>query len=165
MDSKFKINRPFFDMDTESYFFVQHMSRYHVSKKLTPLPIMLGSVVFSLIMLSGCSEQQSAYEQSTTEEVADYASEDMDNAVETEQSAVASLESGATTSPIKLKVENQAGDSEQTLGSQVANIQIKGKELLITANANFKVEDVVKSTNAIESLTRQQGGYVALSNI
>ncbi len=30
---------------------------------------------------------------------------------------------------------------------------------------DFKVEEVVKSSNAIENLTRQQGGYVALSNI
>ena len=109
------------------------------------------AVLGSILLISSCSDSS------------EYASEDMSNAVEIEQSVDESLESDVANSPIKLKVENQAGDSEQTLGSQVSDIQIKGKELLITANANFKVEDVVKSTNAIESLTRQQGGYVALS--
>lgn len=122
------------------------------------------AVLGSILLISGCSDssEYASEDMSSVEESADYTNEEL-MAVDSEQSAVASLESGAANSPVKLKVENQAGDSEQTLGSQVSDIQIKGKELLITANANFKVEDVVKSTNAIESLTRQQGGYVALS--
>ena len=118
------------------------------------LPMIFSSLAITALLITGCS-QQSEQEFSSSEESADYASEDI-GVVESEQSDAAS-------SPIKLKVENQAGDSEQTLGSQVADIQIQGKELLITANATFKVEDVVKSTTAIETLTRQQGGYVALS--
>lgn len=65
----------------------------------------------------------------------------------------------------RLVVENLSGDSEQTLGSQVSEIAIAGKSLVINASAHFKVEDVVKTSNAIETLTRQQGGYVALSSI
>lgn len=112
------------------------------NSKSQRLPIMLGSIAVSLMLLSGCDSAKDG----TYEESADYASEDTASieTFESEQSAVASLESDASNSPIKLKVENQTGDSEQTLGSQATDIQIKGKELLITANANFKVEDVVR---------------------
>ena len=97
--------------------------------------------------------------QSETEEAAD-----------SEMTGIMSEPSSDITANVKpatndLKVNNLSGDSEQTLGSQVTDIQIAGKELLITASANFKVKDVVKSSTAIENLTRQQGGYVALSNI
>lgn len=157
MNNKFKAAKLVFNLDTNSYYSEQKMS-----KKFSTSAVMLSSLTLSLLLLNGCdSNKQSAYEDTaSTEESADYASDEAATA-ESEPSAAAVIESGAA--PIKLKVENQAGDSEQELGSQVADIQIVGKELLITANANFKVEDVVKSTDVIENLTRQQGGYVALS--
>ena len=141
--------------------------KYYHSGKGRQLPIVLGSLAVSFMLLSGCSDKQSAYEESVSEdsvseEVADYASEESTE-ITSEQSAVADIDVDSRSRSSKLKVENQAGDSEQAIGSQVTDIQIEGKELLITANANFKVEDVVKSTSAIENLTRQQGGYVALS--
>ena len=136
--------------------------KYYHSGKERQLPIALGSLAVSFMLLSGCSDKQSAYEDSVSEEVADYASEESTE-IASDQSAVADIDVDSRSRSSKLKVENQAGDSEQALGSQVTDIQIEGKELLITANANFKVEDVVKSTSAIENLTRQQGGYVALS--
>lgn len=105
-------------------------------------------LAFSLIAISGC-DSSSEYESSA----------DMESVQSTEQAAEAEVSNDS------LEVDNLSNSSEQTLGSQTADIQIAGKKLLVTASANFKVEDVVKSSNAIESLTRQQGGYVALSNI
>ena len=64
-----------------------------------------------------------------------------------------------------LTVENIGSDSAQSLDNQVTGIEIAGKTLLININADFKVADVVKSSSAIEKLTQQQGGYVALSTI
>ena len=159
MDDKRKIAKAVFSGDVNNVYW-----QHRTSRKITYSSKVIGSLALILLLLSGCdSAKESAYEETaSTEEVADYASEDM-SVVESEQSTSASLESGAANSPMKLKVENQAGDSEQSLGSQVTDIQIEGKTLLVTASANFKVADVVKSSDAIESLTRQQGGYVALS--
>ena len=125
---------------------------------------MLGSV----LLMSGCSQSEE-YAERASEEPSDYANEkavDADiNTMMSEQSAVAELESEADNQANELTVESLSESSEQTLASQAANIQIQGKELLINASANFTVKDVVKSSAAIETLTRQQGGYVALSNI
>ncbi|WP_201591894.1 DUF4349 domain-containing protein [Psychrobacter fozii] len=125
---------------------------------------MLGSV----LLMSGCSQSEE-YAESASEEPSDYTNEkavDADiNTMMSEQSAVAELESEADNQANELTVESLSESSEQTLASQAANIQIQGKELLINASANFTVKDVVKSSAAIETLTRQQGGYVALSNI
>jgi hypothetical protein len=125
---------------------------------------MLGSV----LLMSGCSQSEE-YAERASEEPSDYANEkDVSadiNTVMSEQSAVAELESEADNQANELTVESLSESSEQTLASQAANIQIQGKELLINASANFTVKDVVKSSAAIETLTRQQGGYVALSNI
>ncbi|MBF0659259.1 DUF4349 domain-containing protein [Psychrobacter sp. NG25] len=126
--------------------------------------VMLGSV----LLMSGCSQSEE-YAESVSEEPSDYVNEqDVSadiNTVMSEQSAVAELESEADNQANELTVESLSESSEQTLASQAANIQIQGKELLINASANFTVKDVVKSSAAIETLTRQQGGYVALSNI
>lgn len=159
MDDKRKIAKAVFSGDVNNVYW-----QHRTSQKITYSSKVIGSLALLLLLLSSCdSAKESAYEETaSTEEAADYASEDI-SVVESEQSASASLESGAANSPMKLKVENQAGDSEQSLGSQVTDIQIEGKTLLVTASANFKVADVVKSSDAIESLTRQQGGYVALS--
>lgn len=161
MTDKLEVAKPFFFENVDSYARSRNQAQHQVRHKTTHLTKVMSGLALTLFLISGCS-QQSEYESISFEESADYANEES-MAIDSDQSAVATLESEAANSPVKLKVENQAGDSEQTLGSQVADIQIKGKELLITANANFKVEDVVKSINAIESLTRQQGGYVALS--
>lgn len=61
-------------------------------------------------------------------------------------------------------------DSTHTLGSQVTTQQtnnpaLENKQLLITANAHFEVEDVVQSVNQIEKLTLQNSGYIADSRI
>lgn len=121
------------------------------------LPIMLGSV----LLIGGCDSSSEYAEssadmesvQSATEEVAD--------------SEMAGIMSDAAVDNASngLEVASLSSTSEQTLGSQAADIKIAGKALLITASADFKVEDVVKTSDAIESLTRQQAGYVALSNI
>lgn len=117
---------------------------------------LLGGLVLSTMLISGCS-QSPEYEQQQSSTDVEY---DVSESVAEDMNVTA--ESGK---PNKLSVENLSGDTEQTLGSQATDIEIAGKTLLINASANFKVEDVVKSSNAIESLTRQQGGYVALSNI
>lgn len=137
--------------------------RIFLSVNTLPISIKV-AVLGSILLVSGCS-QQSEYEPSSSEEsVADYATEDTAAAgAEAKPLAIADVSSDPKSQSSKLSVENLSGDSQQTLGSQATDIQIAGKELLITARADFKVEDVVKSTSAIESLTRQQGGYVALS--
>ncbi|OXL27683.1 DUF4349 domain-containing protein [Psychrobacter sp. DAB_AL32B] len=139
-----------------------------VSFKTLMLPIVLPTILGSLILIGGCSDSSEYAESSADmESVQSVTEEATDNS---EINGIMSDVAADSTSNAKptsndLSVDNLSGDSEQTLGSQVADIQIAGKELLITASANFKVKDVVKSSAAIENLTRQQGGYVALSNI
>lgn len=128
------------------------------------LPIAIVATLFGSMLLASSCSQSPDYEQSVAQESADYASEDVAMSdVASEQIASADIASNSESDNSKLTVENLVGDSEQTLGSQTADIQIKGKELLINASANFKVENVVKSISAIEKLTRQQNGYVAVS--
>lgn len=114
-------------------------------------PLFIPMLLVSTTLVGGCSDS-SEYAESSA---------DMES-VQASESVTAVGANGQATA---LEVENLSSDSEQTLSSEAADIQIEGKQLLITASANFKVDDVVKSSNAIERLTRQQGGYVALSNI
>lgn len=62
-------------------------------------------------------------------------------------------------------VQNPISNSDVTLNTTAASVEIAGKKLIINVQADFKVADVVKSSNAIETLTQQQGGYVAQNNI
>lgn len=121
------------------------------------LPIMLGS----LLLIGGCDSSSEYAESSADMESVQSATEEVVN------SEMAGIMSDAAVDNASngLEVANLSSTSEQTLGSQAADIKIAGKALLITASADFKVEDVVKTSDAIESLTRQQAGYVALSNI
>lgn len=106
----------------------------------------------SFALISGC-DSSSEYESGAQ----------MESIQSTEQAAEPQTLDNSSSNV--LEVDSLSDTSEQTLGSQTADIQIAGKKLLVTASANFKVKDVIKSSNAIESLTRQQGGYVALSDI
>ena len=138
-----------------------------VSFKALLLPVVLPTILGSLIFIGGCSNS-SEYEESSAD--MEWVQSGTEEAADSEMTVIMSEPSSDITANVKpatndLKVDNLSGDSEQTLGSQVADIQIAGKELLITASANFKVKNVVKSSAAIENLTQQQGGYVALSNI
>lgn len=110
--------------------------------------LLASSLSIMTLILSGCDKAPMAEEsvQSATKDVTD----------------TSQMESVAENG---LTISNISGDSEQTLGSQVSDIKIAGKDLVINATANFKVEDVVKSNRAIETLTRQQGGYVARSQL
>lgn len=116
-----------------------------------------------LISLSGCSNS-SEYE----EDRADIAStqSSMEKVVDgTINETMSESSIDIKSNPNKLSIDNLSGNEEQTLNGQAADIQIAGKELLINVSVDFKVEDVVRSSNAIENLTRQENGYVALSNI
>lgn len=122
------------------------------------LPIMLGSI----LLIGGC-DSSSEYAESSADLTA-VATEEVADATEGEMVGIMS-DVVVDNASDGLEVANLSSTSEQTLGSQAADIKIAGKALLITASADFKVEDVVKTSDAIESLTRQQAGYVALSNI
>lgn len=129
--------------------------------------LLLSAMLISFISISGCSNsdeylESSADTQSSQTELEAFTSDSIDGIL-SEDSADAT--SNIKPSSNRLSVENLSSNNEQVLGSQAADIQIAGKELLVTANVDFKVEDVVKSSEAIEELTRQQRGYVALSNI
>lgn len=137
-------------------------------RKGNHLPITT-AILGAILLLSGCdSAKESAYEErAVTEEAADYASDESaaaDAAIIIPESTGNDPAMQKTTND-KLSVENLSGDSEQTLGSQGADIEIAGKKLLITADATFKVKDVIETSNAIENMTRLQGGYVAKSHI
>ncbi|WP_413518786.1 DUF4349 domain-containing protein [Psychrobacter glacincola] len=141
-----------------------------VSFKALVLPVVLPTILGSLLLIGGCSNSSEYAESSADMESVQSGTEEAANSEMTGIMSEPSSDTADITANVKpatndLKVDNLSGDSEQTLGSQVADIQIAGKELLITASANFKVKDVVKSSAAIENLTQQQGGYVALSNI
>ncbi|WP_197216752.1 DUF4349 domain-containing protein [Psychrobacter sp. SCQQ22] len=143
------------------------MSKLKTSSQPNRLSLAIAAAMLgSVLLMSGCSQSEE-YAESASEEPSDYANEqDVSadiNTVMSEQSVVAEPE--ADNQANGLTVESLSESSEQTLASQTANIQIQGKELLINASANFTVKDVVRSSAAIETLTRQQGGYVALSNI
>ena len=123
------------------------------------LPIMLGSV----LLIGGCDSSSEYAESSADMESVQSATEEV---ADSEMAGIMSdVAANNASNANDLEVENLSSTSEQTLGSQAADIKIAGKALLITASADFKVEDVVKTSDAIESLTRQQAGYVALSNI
>ena len=122
--------------------------------------ILLASILSALMVsgLSGCSaSKEEGYEEDQSYEVS------AESVASTDASNDSASDTG--TAKARLTVDNISGDTEQTLGSQVSDIVIAGKQLVINASAEFKVEDVVKSVASIESLTRQQGGYVALSRI
>lgn len=121
------------------------------------LPIMLGSV----LLIVGCDSSSEYAESSADMESVQSATEEV---ADSEMVGIMS-DAAVDNASNGLEVANLSSTSEQTLGSQAADIKIAGKALLITASADFKVEDVVKTSDAIESLTRQQAGYVALSNI
>lgn len=120
-------------------------------------------VALATSIASGCSQQNEEYESEQSSADTEY--------VATEQAIADIADQGADTSntnnkaAANLQIENLSNDSEQTLNSQAADIKIAGKTLLITAAADFKVEDVVESSSAIENLTYQQSGYVASSRI
>lgn len=122
------------------------------------LPIMLGSV----LLIGGC-DSSSEYAESSAD-LTEVATEEVAEATAGEMVSIMS-DTAVDNASNGLEVANLSNNSEQTLGSQTTDIKIAGKALLITASADFKVEDVVKTSDAIESLTRQQAGYVALSNI
>ena len=122
------------------------------------LPIMLGSV----LLIGGC-DSSSEYAESSAD-LTEVATEEVAEATAGEMVSIMS-DAAVDNASNGLEVANLSNTSEQTLGSQTTDIKIAGKALLITASADFKVEDVVKTSDAIESLTRQQAGYVALSNI
>lgn len=126
------------------------------------LSMMLASLMLSTLLISACSDGSQYNDESSMdmESVPSASEEISDGQV---NNITAKTATGADSTG--LSVDNLSGNSEQTLGSSVADSQIKGKELVITASADFKVEDVVKSSQAIENLTQQQGGYVALSDI
>ena len=137
-----------------------------VSKPKTPsqsnsLSLVLAAVTLgSVILINGCSQSGGLWAESVSDESSDYASEESvaadTNALMSEQPTAAE-ELEANSQANELTVESLSGDSEQTLGSQVADIQIKGKSLLITSSADFTVKDVVKSSAAIEALTLAAG--------
>lgn len=120
---------------------------------LRHVPVVGRRVGASVLLLGtlfsyGCSQSPNE-EYMTTEE-----------AVESE-SAIESVQEGEQS----LMVKQLTDDSEATLGSEAADISIAGKELMVSASASFEVKDVVNTRNEIESLTRQQGGYIAESSI
>lgn len=127
-------------------------------------PLVLSGVGIAILLLNGCGQvPEDGYEgEVATESQQEMAMEDIAEASQAIEEET-STEKEATVD--RLAVENISGDSEQTLGSQVADIEIPGKTLVVNARADFKVADVVKSKDAIESLTRQQGGYVAAISI
>jgi|26BtaG_2_1085354.scaffolds.fasta_scaffold04259_2 hypothetical protein len=127
-------------------------------------PLVLSSMGIAVLLLSGCGQvPEDGYEgEAVTESQQEVAIEDIAEASQAIE-AETTTEKEATVE--RLAVENISGDSEQTLGSQVADIEIPGKTLVVNARADFKVADVVKSKDAIETLTRQQGGYVAAISI
>jgi hypothetical protein len=127
------------------------------------LPIILVSLTLTVMLTNGCSQQSAEYEQEQSSADVEYAAHE--EAAEDMNGIASELPTTKSGKPNSLSISNLSGDSKQVLGSQITKIQIAGKTLLISARANFKVADVVKSSNAIERLTQQQGGYVALSNI
>ncbi|MEN6669105.1 DUF4349 domain-containing protein [Psychrobacter sp. B38] len=136
-----------------------HQSYLELSLKALLLPAMLGS----FILIGGCSNSNEYSESESVQTELEEVTDDSINEMVSEGSADITTNAKPTAS--NLSIDNLSGGSEPVLGSQAADIQIAGKELLITASVDFKVKEVVKSSNAIENLTRQQGGYVALSNI
>lgn len=127
------------------------------------LPILLGTLALNSLLMSACSES-SNYAESISENSADMESVQFEYDANTDSQTM-NIKPDASEPSEPLNVNSLSGNSEQTLNSQAADIQIVGKDLLITASADFKVADVVKSRHAIEDMTRQQGGYVAQSDI
>ncbi len=137
----------------------------HKGAKTQHLLIPLGLVI---ALAAGCSQQNSEFEPEPSSVDAEYVTSEQ-AALEIEEDSVSQSTSNTPAtkeeSPAVLTVENLSGTSEQTLSSQAADINITGKNLLVTASVTFKAEDVIKSSAAIENLAYQQGGYVASKTI
>lgn len=120
-------------------------------------------VAGSILTLTSCDSAKQEYDESldqasntefseSIQQVpADYLSED-------ESSPELNADNG-------LIVDSLDNSTDNILGSQTSDLKIKGKQLLVSANASFKVDDVVATRNTIESLTRQHKGYIASSTI
>lgn len=107
-------------------------------------------------LLAGCSAPDQ--EMATEDSYEEHATEDVQ--------ALADLEAVADQSgDVTDTVTEVGGSSEMTLGNQSVNQLVAGKTLMVNMRADFQVKDVVKSSIAIETLTQQQGGYVADSLI
>ena len=120
-------------------------------------------IALATIIASGCSQQNEEYESEQSSADTEYVA--TEQAIEDIADQDADISDVNSKDSPKLRVQNLSNDSEQTLNGQTADIKIAGKTLLITAAADFKVEDVVESSSAIENLTYQQSGYVASSRI
>ncbi len=116
------------------------------------LPTGLGALLLvSLVLLGGCDSAKESY-----------SSEDSSAEAASEPAMEASAPDAAAPAPT---VEQLTNTSEATLGSEIADTQIAGKEFVINAEAKFKVEDVVDTTHKVDELTQKYGGFSAASQI
>ncbi len=136
--------------------------------------ILTTSIILSLtgFMITGCGQanKSASYESSQPAEESSYIKENFSAKMSADPSADALSEADSDNdNGNDNSAEQPAIAEEQTatheLQSGVVNQQLADKKLLISANAEFKVKDVVASVNHIEELTQQAKGYIASSRI
>ncbi len=82
----------------------------------------------------------------------------------------AHVESAEPAYSSEASVEAQQDDSHTALQSQITEQEktstaLIGKQLVISASANFQVENVLSTVQQVEKLTIEQGGYIANSQV
>ncbi|WP_230661424.1 DUF4349 domain-containing protein [Psychrobacter sp. I-STPA10] len=128
----------------------------------------ISMVLIGALVVSGCSQGKAPQHEAEIDNVAESMSSSTDMAVtnmpDTDLSTT-SMDSFSSEILPSNSTQNLTSDSNIILNTTATDIEVAGKKLVINVEADFKVADVVKSSNAIEILTQQQGGYVAQSNI
>lgn len=123
---------------------------------------LLASLIGLLLTLSACSkapdDHYSSRQSDTQSATATVVASSPAMATLSEQAKAHSASSTAS-SPDGLTLGNNIVNQQQT------NTAFANKKMLVTAKADFQVKDVQQTANQIETLTQQNGGYVAHSEI
>lgn len=118
-------------------------------------------LVLSLILISGCSKKaEEASADSATNSSVEVASQDVQNAKQAADQAVA--DAASPSNPNTTPVTEQK--PETILTTEVSDAE-KARRMVREAQVDFTAKDVVKTALEIDKLTFQAGGFIEQKNI
>lgn len=118
-------------------------------------------LVLSLILISGCSKKaEEASADSATNSSVEVASQDIQNAKQAADQAVA--DAASPSNPNTTPVTEQK--PETILTTEVSDAE-KARRMVREAQVDFTAKDVVKTALEIDKLTFQAGGFIEQKNI
>lgn len=136
--------------------------------------LLYGSIMTAFaVSITACSQQmESASDDLYYEESAEEVTE-AETPMAVDWDADSSAEEGSDSNDAVTTQSSQSGveDNQLLIGSTDVTDQysahpaVAGKQLIVSSQAEFSVQNVVKTANEIERITIAQGGYVAQSSI